>query len=265
MSVELAKELRVELHYGLDYIGKAMEDGPNKDHASAKIVEARWAMASYISALKNEPFFRESRTHNTVIEHDPDMVEEGSLAKDVAGGVKDIKICIGGFNMAIDKVLKIRLGKLQTMDPRNSYKALRSLDRANDALEGCIGFLFHELQDIIKKNPGVYPTFEAPIPAPQEKSTPAEALSTDALMENRAAADGPGREESGEPANTGSDEPAEPATPAKDGTAAPEEGDQPGSNAPEPSGDEAKDPAPSDPTEGFSEDQDNQSATSEHQ
>jgi hypothetical protein len=171
MSVVLAKELRMELHYGIDFIGKAVEDGPNKTGAIGKLIEARAAMGSYISALENKNYFigtMRGAASNNVIEMDPDVVDDDALPKDVSPSVQEIKACIAGISLGLEKVMKIRFSPQIPMVPVNSYKALRSVDRVVDSLEGCIGYLHNELQDISKRNPGVYPTFEVEEKTPDE-------------------------------------------------------------------------------------------------
>lgn len=192
MSAEAAKNLRMELHYGIEFIEKALDEGTNKTGAITKLSEARFAMAAYISSLKGKYYFAATAdTGTNVIEMDPDVVDESSLPKEVPSSVESIKTSIAAIGMGVEKILSIRLSRLQPMDPKNSYRALRSLDRAVDSLESCVGYLVNELQDISAKEPGKYPTFR-----PEELETARTATqfdpaaNTNSLMEERAGVTG---------------------------------------------------------------------------
>lgn len=188
MSAELAKELRLELHYGIKYVENALDDGSNKTNATAKLVESRSAMVSYISAVRDKDYFSATRNpSNDVIEMDPDILNDSDLPKDITPSVKEVKSCIAGISMGIEKLMNIRLSRLIQMNPKNSYKALRSLDRAIDSLESCVGYLFNELHKISSDNPGAYPTFlQEEIPAAALRETHSNVDTTNNVMEERA-------------------------------------------------------------------------------
>lgn len=258
MSVEVAKNLRVELHYGIIFIEKALDEGTNKTGAITKLIEARSAMAAYISSLKGKYYFPEvNNFNNEVIEMDPDVVDEQSLPQDVPASVYSVKTSINALGMAIEKVLSIRLNRMQQLDPKNSYRALRSLDRTIDCIESCVGYLVNELHDISAKEPGKYPTFiqTEEIPAAgTQKFDPA--ANSNAIMEERAGGtahvpvENPAEELDQDPGseNTGSDEPSGP-VPENEEFHQDENGQQ--------------GTTPSDPTEGFSETNQNPEATQE--
>lgn len=267
MSIVLAKELRIELDYGIDFIGKALEDGMNKKNAIGKLIEARSAMASYISALQNKDYFARTMrgpVSNNVIEMDPDVVDDESLSKNITPSVEQIKACIGGINLGLEKVMRIRFTPQSQMVPVNSYKALRSVDRMVDSLEGCIGYLHNELQYISKRYPGMYPTFEVEekTPAATEKTIPSEAIGTNAIMEGRAT-EGQGNsnlaEEKKEDAQN-----FEYQKESESDLKAPE--DEPALYDPNSvTHNPLSDPTPSDPTEGFSEQPGSDQNTTERQ
>jgi hypothetical protein len=259
MSVEKAKELRMELHYGINYLEKAVGDGTNKTNALAKLVEARSSMMSYISALRDTPYFKATEiTSNNVIEMDPDVVDEKDLPGDVSPSVENTKLVISGLNGAVNKLLTIRLSRMQQLDPTNSYRALRALDRGIDALENGIGYLFNELQEISAKSPGTYPTFEPEEAKPEMayRPVPSDVDTTNSVMEERAGGTPGPTDPAAEVINEDPADPDQGLEDQSEGRGNPENGD---GRIPSDStgglseGNGIQGPTPSDPTEGFSE------------
>lgn len=187
MSKQLAREISLELHYGIMYMYEHVKVTGNTTAALHKLIESRGSIERYGSFVGGKDFYPSHLDVNSkVIELDQNLSDSSISPEDTFDDVSKVKFVISGLSKGLDKIISLRMSRLLVSDPIKSYRAIRSLDRANDSLESCISYLREELFDISKENPGVYPSSYEGVLNENDSSKPEDAITTNEIMESRA-------------------------------------------------------------------------------
>lgn len=185
-----AKEIRIEIDYGLEYLKKCNLEGSDESLNAVRCIrESRMAMGRYLFYAGSEnPYPNMYDERNEIIEMPVDKVDQDLVVvNEDYSQVKHIKFMVRGFEMLLDKMIVIRMQRSPIPTPKHQLLGMASLNRAIDLMETGICYLGADLRRISLESPGVYPqTKQAAVQSdPDHRDLPEENTTTDRIMEER--------------------------------------------------------------------------------